>query len=156
MKAWQGLLAFVVASFAWSCGVSGDLVREPVDDWSFMAETEGVRFETAGGAGFGMGAGPIVLDGSLYLQVSTIFEQDVEGVGALEAGDTVRMQVGDDVYPLVATPLTTAADVQHLVPVLLRRSGIDATGARWDPDPERYPGTQIRQWFYRLESERVP
>ncbi len=28
---------------------------------------------------------------------------------------------------------------------------VEAEGIRWDPEPERYAGTQIRQGWFRLE-----
>ena len=55
-------------------------------------------------------------------------------------------------YDLDARQLTTPAEIDRILPGLVRQNGIEATGVRWDPEPERYPGTQMRQWFLRLES----
>ena len=148
-------LALSALALALGCsrGLSGQVVTEPVDDWSFVAEAEDVAFATESGDTFTfVAAGPLVHEGALYLQASTIFARDDGALDALLAGEGLRMRVGSKLYDLDARRLTTPEEVSPLVPVILRQSRIEATGARWDPEPERYPGTQARQWFFRLES----
>lgn len=64
------------------------------------------------------------------------------------------MQLGVDgrVYRLAARPLTTA-EIERVLPTLVRENlKVEATRIRWDPQPARYPGAQVHQWFFRLES----
>lgn len=136
-----------------SGGLSGEAVSEPVDDWSFVAEADDVAFATASGDTFTfVNAGPLVHEGALYFQATTIFERGDDALDALLAGERLRMRANGKLYDLDATRLTTPEEVDPLLPGMLRQSGIEATGARWDPEPERYPGTQVRRWLFRLES----
>ena len=43
---------------------------------------------------------------------------------------------------------------EAILPILVRANGMEATGTRWAPEPERYPGTQMQRWFFRLESAK--
>ena len=69
------------------------------------------------------------------------------------AGGLLRLRTAGRVYELTPTRLTTAAEIEVVLPTLVRENlKMAATGIRWDPESARYPGTQIRQWFFRLES----
>jgi hypothetical protein len=126
----------------------------PVDDWSFVAEAEDVELTTAGGRRFRtVVAGPLVHDGDLYLHASTIFDLGDAALEEVLAGGGVRLLVDGKIYELAARRLTTAAEIDPVLLTLVRQNlKVEATGIRWDPEPARYPGTQIRQWFFRLES----
>lgn len=153
---WGGLV------FALLLGCSGDLegelVTDPVTDWSFVANTKDVAFTTARGQPFTiMVANPIVHEGKLYLSVSSLLNFSDGALDAILAGEGVWMRVDGKLYDLSATRLTDARDIDPILPTLIRANGMVATGIRWDPEPERYPGTQMGRWFFRLESaERVP
>ena len=95
---------------------------------------------------------PGPLGGALYLQVSTILPASDAALDELRAGAELRLRAQGRVHPLRAIELTTGAEIDPILPTLVRETlAIEATGLRWDPEPARYPGTQIRQWFFRLE-----
>lgn len=145
--------ALLSTLLAGGCGLSGEPVAEPVDDWSFVAEADDVAFRTASGGAFrAVATRAYVQEGRLYLIASTVFGGDDAALAAVLAGEGVRMRAGGRLYDLAARQLTTSAEIDAILPGLVAESGIEATGVRWDPEPERYPGTQIRQWFLRLES----
>ncbi len=141
-----------------SAALEGEVVADPVADWSFVEDAEDVAFATAGGETFTtVVANPIVHEGDLYLSVSTIFTLSDDALDAILAGEGLRMLADGKVYDLSATHLTEPRDIDPILPALVRANGIEATGIRWDPKPQRYPGTQIGRWFLRLESAtRVP
>ena len=153
---WGGLVFALLLGC--SGGLEGEVVTDPVTDWSFVANTKDVAFTTARGQTFTiMVANPIVHEGKLYLSVSSLLAFGDGALDAILAGEGVRMRADGKVYDLSATRLTEARDVDPILPTLVRANGIEATGIRWDPEPERYPGTQMGRWFFRLESaERVP
>lgn len=139
---------------ACSAPLEGDVAGGPVDDWSFVAEADDVELASGSGRRFRtVLAGPIVHDGDLYLHASTIFDLDDAALGEVLAGGGVRLLADGRLYELAARRLTTAAEIDPVLPTLVRENlKVEATGIRWDPEPARYPGTQIRQWFFRLES----
>ena len=141
-----------------SGALEGEVVTDPVSDWSFVATAQDVAFTAAGGETFTtVAANPIVHEGKLYLSVSTLFTFGDDALDAILAGEGVRMRADGKVYDLSATHLTKARDIDPILPALVRANGIEATGIRWDPAPERYPGTQMGRWFFRLQSaQRVP
>lgn len=144
----------VVLLLGCSGRLEGERVEEPVDDWSFVTEANDVVFATAGGQRFRrLEARPLVHEGDLYLHAQTIFSANDAALDAILAGERLEMRAAGHVYPLKATPLTETADIERVLPTLVRQGmKIEATGIRWDPEPARYPGTQMRQWFFRLSS----
>ena len=140
-------------ALACSAPLEGELVSEPVADWSFLAGAGDVALATASGRRFRIvQAKPFVHAGALYLQVSTILPAQDAALGELRAGAELRLRAQGRVHPLRAIELTTGAEIELILPTLVRETlAIEATGLRWDPEPARYPGTQIRQWFFRLE-----
>ena len=140
-----------------SGGLEGEVVSDPVADWSFVADAQDVAFETAGGENFiTVSANPIVHDGDLYLSVSSIFTLGNDAVDATLAGEGIRMRADGKIYDLSATHLTEAREIDPILPTLVRANGREAPGIRWDPKPERYPGTQMQRWFFRLECAKQP
>ena len=136
-----------------SGGLEGEVVTNPVADWSFVASAEDVAFAAGSGETFTtVFATPITHEGKLYLSVSSLFTFHDDALDAILAGEGVRMQAAGKVYELSATRLTDPRDIDPLLPTLVRADGIDATGIRWDPEPSRYPGTQMSRWFFRLAS----
>ena len=141
-----------------SGGLEGEVVTDPVADWSFVENAEDVAFAAGNGETFTtVLANPITHEGALYLTVSTLFTFSDDALDAILAGEGVRMRADGKVYDLSATHLTDARDIDPLLPALVRADGVEVTGARWDPEPSRYPGTQMPRWFFRLASaERGP
>lgn len=148
-------LASAALVLACSAPLEGELVGEPVDDWTFAAGSDDIDFESPGGLRFRrVLVDTHVYDGALYLVVSTIFSAEDAALDEVLAGGRVRARIEGKRYDLRAARLERAEDIDPFLPSLLRESmGIESEGARWDPEPERYPGTQVRQWFFRLESQ---
>jgi hypothetical protein len=140
-------------ALACSARLEGELVSEPVADWSFLAGAGDVELATASGRRFRtVQAEPFVHEGALYLYVSTILPGSDAALGELHSGGELRLRAQGRVYPLRATELTRGAEIDPILPSLVRNTmAIEATGLRWDPEPARYPGTQIRRWLFRLE-----
>ena len=138
-----------------SGGLDGEVVTNPVADWSFVTDAEDVAFAAASGETFTLvGANPIVHEGELYLTVSSLFTFRDDALDAILAGEGLRMRADGKVYDLSATHLTDPRDIDPLLPTLVRANGMEATGVRWDPEPSRYPGTQMPRWFFRLASAK--
>ena len=68
----------------------------------------------------------------------------------------MRVAVDGRVWTGRAVPLTSAGEIEPLLPELLRLNHVQARAPRWDPEPARYPGTQIQQWFFRVEVAGAP
>jgi hypothetical protein len=147
------LLALVVA-LGCSGALEGEPVESPVSDWSFLSDDEPPAFATASGRRFrSVALASFVHEGRPHLHVFTFVKGDDAALAELLGGAELRMAEGGKVYPLEAVPLTRAEDIEAILPSLLRQSmQMEATGLRWDPEPARYPGTQLRQWFFRLQS----
>jgi hypothetical protein len=148
--------AFALA-FALACSapLEGEVVSEPVADWSFVEDAPDVEVATASGRRFRRTrAQPFVHEGALHLYVSTILPLSDPALDELLEDGRLGLRANGRVYALRATRLTTAREVDPLLPGLVHdQMKIEATGLRWDPEPARYPGTQLRQWFFRLEPE---
>ena len=145
----------LVALIGVACGpLRGERVEEPVSDWSFVTEAEDVTIATETGLRFlSVLAEPVVADGKLYLHVYTIFDLGDGALRQLLEGAGVHLRVDGKVYETTSRVLGTAAEIDPILPALVRdNSGMEATGVRWEPNPDRYPGTQMRQWFFALES----
>jgi hypothetical protein len=137
-----------------SAPLEGGLVAEQVSDWSFLSGAEGLTFATPSGQRFrSVLTSHLVHDGGLYLHVSTIFSLADGALDELLAGGELQLLADGRLYDLRATRLEGPEMIDPILPTLLGENlKVETTGARWDPTPERYPGTQIRQWFFRLES----
>ncbi len=150
---WGTLVAALLVGC--SGALDGEIATEPVSDWSFVSEAKDVAFRTANGKSFTrVLLSPVVHEGRLYLDVMTIFISGDDGLEAVLSGEGVRMRADGTIYELSATHLTDPRDIDPILPTLMRKSGVEATGVRWDPEPARYPGTQVDRWFFRLESAR--
>jgi hypothetical protein len=140
-------------ALACSAPLEGELASQPVADWSFLAEADDVALATASGRRFRtVQAEPFAHEGALYLYVSTILPASDAALDELRSGAELRLRARGSVHPLRAVELTTGAEIDPILPTLVRETlAIEATGLRWDPEPARYPGTQIRRWLFRLE-----
>jgi hypothetical protein len=90
-------------------------------------------------------------DGGLYLRAGTIFAGEVPWVERIARESSLRVLVNGKVFAARAIPLETAAEIDPLLPEVVSRLRIDASGLHYVPDSERYPGTQLRQWYFRVE-----
>jgi hypothetical protein len=92
-------------------------------------------------------------EGRLYLRAGTILAGEVAWIDRIARESSLRVLANGRVYAARAVPLTTAAEIDPLLPEVVSRMRIDATGLRYVPDSERYPGTQLRQWYFRVEPD---
>jgi hypothetical protein len=147
-------LLAVALLLACSPPLRGELATQPVSDWSFVREAQDVAFETAGSRRFRtVAAAPVVQGGALHLHVFTFATGEDAALAELLAGGGLRMQAAGRIHELRTTPLTAATEIEAILPALVRdEMKMEATSLRWDPRPARYPGTQLRQWFFRLDS----
>lgn len=87
-----------------------------------------------------------------WLGLSTAPGGPDDALDAVRSGALVRVAVDGQISDLSATELGPDA-IQEILPSLLhKRMRVEAEGARWDPAPARYPGTQIGQRFFALEA----
>jgi hypothetical protein len=146
------LAVLLLAALGCSGPLEGEVVREPVADWSLVSEAGDVELATPSGRRFrSVVARPFVHAGALHLHVTTIFGFSDAALDDLLEHGRLDLRTGGRVHALRATRLTTPAEIDPLLPTLVRGMSIEATGLRWDPEPARYPATQVRQWFFRLE-----
>jgi hypothetical protein len=142
-------------SLALACSgpLEGERATEPVADWALVAGAEDLAFATASGRRFrAVRPATLVHGGALYLHVSTVFPWGDEALDELRRSGRLTLRARGRLHELSATELTTPEAIDPLLPTLVRRGfAIEATGLHWDPSPARYPGTQVRQWFFRLE-----
>ncbi len=144
-----------VALLALACGpgLEGEPAAAPVADWSFAAQAESVAFAAADGTPIRFVlAQPLVVDESLYLRAMTILPVKDPALAAILEEGRVQVAVDGRVWQAQAVRLTTAAEIDPLLPELLRVSHVEAVDPHWDPNPTRYPGTQVQQWFFRVET----
>jgi hypothetical protein len=141
------------------CGPSleGQPERGPVRDWSFVTGADDVVFETPGGRSFRwVTAAPLVVEGRLHLVVSTVFGWEDPALAEVLADGRLRMRAAGRLYELRVRELRGPAEIDPLLPTLVReRLHMHATGLRLERDSQRYPGTQIRRWFLRAESDAL-
>jgi hypothetical protein len=148
----RGSVLALLLALGCSAPLEGERVREPVADWSFVSEARDVELATASGRRFRtVIANPFVHGRALYLHVTTILPFSDAALDDVLGGAGLALRTGGRVYALRATRLDTAREIDPLLPTLVRGMSIEATGLRWDPEPARYPATQVRQWFFRLE-----
>lgn len=148
-RGWAALL--LAGAIACGSGLDG-VPGGAVDDWSFVRDADSVAFASADGTRTRLVlAHPLVVDGRLHLRAMTIFPARDPAIEAILAEGRAQIAVDGRVWQVRAVPLTRAEEIDPLLPELLRLSHVEATAPRWDPDPSRYPGTQVQQWFIRLD-----
>lgn len=145
--------AAVLIATALACGSVEGEPGGVVDDWTFVRDAESVAFGAADGTPVRLVAShPLVVEGRLYLRAFTVFPWEDAALATILEEGRARVVVDGRVWTLRAVPLTRAEEIDPLLPELLRVSHMEATDPRWDPDPPRYPGTQMKQWFVRLDA----
>lgn len=143
----------LVAGLACGSGLAG-APGGAVDDWSFVRDARNVTFAAGDGTPIRLAlAHPMVVKGRLYLHAMTLLDVADPALRAILREGRVQMAVRGRVWRGRAVPLTRAAEIDPLLPELLRLSHVQGTAPHWNPQPARYPGTQLRQWFFRLDLE---
>lgn len=91
--------------------LSGQVVAEPVSDWSFVDESF-VELETRPGDPYSVQLNYIVRDGQLYIDPN----EGKTWLEHLRADPNVRVRFGDKVYPLVATLVGRPGELEGFDP----------------------------------------
>ena len=87
--------------------LSGEVVREPVDDWSFV-DDRFVDLETRPSDPYSVELNYVVRDGQLYLDPAegrTWFDH-------LRADPNVRVRFGDEIYPVRAVKVGDPGEIE--------------------------------------------
>lgn len=104
----RSLLALALASGCLACGgpfllfpggaLSGQVVEEPVEDWSFAEEFLFVDLETRPDDPYSVELNYVIQDGALYIDPA----EGRDWFDHLRADPRVRVRFGDKVYPATA------------------------------------------------------
>jgi hypothetical protein len=95
---------------------------------------------------------PFVHAGALHFVVSALPGTDASWTEAVSG--PMRVRAGGVVYRARAVPLEGAEQIDPVLPDLLTRvQRMHVTAPHWvGNSSERYPGTQLRQRFFRVEA----
>jgi hypothetical protein len=97
---------------------------------------------------------PFVHEGRLYLLAGTILSGDVPWLDRLVHEGSLRVLANGKVFAARAVHLASPAEIDPLLPTVVERLyRMDAAGLHFLPASDRYPGTQLRQWYFRVEPE---
>ncbi len=131
--------------------LSGALVTEPVSDFSFASSEYGVQVEALSSTFFpSANVRCLVVEGTLYLFTESLSE--FEWLRALKRDPRARIRIREELYEVRAVALTHPADIDPLLPGLLRKYfGMSVSRARYVGSSTRFPGTQIGMNFFRIE-----
>jgi hypothetical protein len=147
--------ALVVLLAALACGhaIEGALDPGPLPDPGALLDAPDLAFATADGErpGFLL-IEPFVHEGRLYLRAGTILAGEVPWVDRLAHEGSLRVLANGKVFGARAVQLTTPDEIDPLLPTVVSKLlRMDATGLHFLPASDRYPGTQLRQWYFRVE-----
>ena len=147
-------LALVAALALAACGGRLDEPGDaPLPDALTLLGSGDLAFATAAGEtpGF-LSPTPFLHAGELHFVVSALPGTDASWVDAVRG--PMRVRSGGAVYRARAVPLEGAAQIDLVLPALLADVQRMQVGTpHWVGTSERYPGTQLRQAFFRVEAE---
>lgn len=132
----------------------GELVSEPVSDWSFARDEQYADVESrAGLLPYSRSAWFMVHGGDFYLLLPSLFGDGLHS--RIERDPRVRVRLKGRVYPQVAVPFDAEEDLAELLaPGLRRTMAVEISGRVRQVAPERgaVRGLDARVWIYRLEN----
>jgi hypothetical protein len=132
----------------------GELVREPVADWSFAADRYVIEIETLAPALLPSArAWFFVYEGTLWLYAMLPPPLELPWVRRLrDVEPGVRIRVDGKLYEGRAVRVTDPAVLEPLLPVVLRKYHlVETSRARFVAARERHPGTQLQHFFFRVD-----
>jgi hypothetical protein len=133
--------------------LDGELVAERIDDWSFAANHDRIEIETRSGS-FLRSASTwfFVHEGTLYLYAASPVE--FGWIRRLREEDpNLMLRLDGKLYPVRAEALVEPGQIEPLLPAMLSKYyAMEVVHIRWVGPTRRFPGTQLRQWFFRIES----
>ena len=140
-------LAFLAACAAAGCEptfvfAGGELAgtEQPTPpSWEFSADFDTVQIETRPTDPYSVNVWGVGVGGSFYVAASDA--ADAAWAGAIEAEPRVRLRIGDDIYPLLATRTDDPAELADVTDAYLDKYG-----------GERERSFIRHAWVYRLES----
>jgi hypothetical protein len=148
----------LAAALALTLAACGERVGEPSDaplpDGERLAQAEDLAFATAAGEGPGfLSPTPFAHAGALHFVVSALPGTDASWVERMSG--PIRVHADGVVYRARAVPLEGAEQIDPVLPDLLTGVQRMHVGApHWvGTSSERYPGTQLRQRFFRVEAD---
>jgi hypothetical protein len=123
--------------------LTGEVVSEPVSDWSFAKDVPLVAIETRPGAPYSVTTWCFVHEGKLYIPASAGSTKTWTHFAA--ADPRVRVKIGDKIYPGIATRITDDS---------LREPMREIARAKYNL-PEQMPanmGAPSDVWLFRIDS----
>jgi hypothetical protein len=126
--------------------LTGEVVSEPVSDWSFAKDAPTVAIETRPGAPYSVTTWCFVHEGKLYIPASAGSTKTWTHFAA--ADPRVRVKIGNQIYPGVATRITDAS---------LREPLREIARAKYNL-PAQMPanmGSPSDVWLFRIDSPQA-
>jgi len=167
MSAWIRSIARFAAAALLSLGMGGcevgplggtplrgEPATENVRDWSFLEPRYAIEIETHAGSLLPSAqARFVVQDGVLWLYAMATAGFEVPWVRRLRDQDPgVTIGVDGKLHQGRAVWVSDATALAPLLPAVLRKYHmVETSRARFVPSPERFPGTQIRHAFFRVD-----
>jgi hypothetical protein len=120
--------------------LEGQVVAEPVRDWSFTDAHSTVELETRPADPYSVTVWCVVHDGSLY--VPSRYAEKKSWVQYVLDDPRVRLRVGERIYPAAMTRVRDPEEIEAVVPALV---------AKYDLGPPE-EGEEEDVWLFRLRS----
>jgi hypothetical protein len=122
--------------------LGGEVVREPVNDWSFTDAHDTIAVETRPDDPYSVTVWCFTHGGHLY--VPSRDPQEKTWVKYVLADDRVRLKIGDKIYERRAVRVTDQAEIEAAAPTLLEKYDLER------PPPDEAPEV----WVFRMEPVR--
>jgi len=167
MSAWIRVIGGLAAAALGSLGLTacdlgalggtplrGEPATEKVRDWSFLEPRYAVEIETHASSFLPSAqARFVVQDGVLWLYAMGTADFEVPWVRRLRDQDPgFTIEVDGKLHQGRAVWVSDADALAPLLPAVLRKYHmVETSRARFVPSPERFPGTQIRHGFFRVD-----
>jgi hypothetical protein len=132
----------------------GEPAAESPRDWSFLEPRYAIEIETRASSLLPSAQSRfIVQDGVLWLYAMKNADFEYPWSRRLrEQGAGITIAADGKLYPARAVLVEDTAMLEPLLPVVLRKYHLVETArARFVASPPRFPGTQIRHVFFRVE-----
>jgi hypothetical protein len=120
--------------------LEGEVVAEPVDDWSFTNPHETIQLETRVEDPHSVTVWCVAQEGRLY--IPSRHPEKKRWVQHVEEDPQVRVRVADRIYPARIARVTDPAELEAVVPLLIRKYDLDPPDADEEKDV----------WVFRVES----
>jgi hypothetical protein len=129
----------------------GELVLEPVEDWSFAADEQYVDVESRARAlPYSRTTWFMVHEGEIYLLLPSLFGDGLHQ--RIQEDPAVRIRLEGKVYPLVAVPFEGERKLAALLAPLLRRTmAVEISGRVRRVSRAEGQGLDAQVWIYRLD-----